>query len=136
MRKFIGFIKYLLISPIFFLSITTYAYSEGFYVIPVVTEVIKTVDVCTGVSVGQKVFELKAAGGGYPSLSYGGVYETTTGKIIQVTGHTTNEYSSLWYEGGESFYLAPNSLPAPKTGVKGPFYYMVMNGVVVYAKYL
>lgn len=101
--------------------------ASGFYVIPVVKEV------CTGTPVGAKAFELSIES----SMAYlwtGKIYATTTGRLVEITGIVGNSYDVHYYP-GSSFLVAPDVLPVPDYGVKGPFYHLIY-GQIAFAKYL
>ncbi len=133
MKRFIAIITILL-------GGVSHSLASEFYVIPVVTEVEVVKEVCTGVSAGEKVFELVGANFGYLSDDYailreGEIYTTTNGKVVQITG-TRGEFSWGYYDKDERYFrLAPSVIPAPEYGVKGPFYY-TNRGSFAFAKYL
>jgi hypothetical protein len=134
-----GYMRKLIAIIVLFLSSASYSYADGFYVVPVVTEVEVIKEVCTGVSAGEKVFELVGANFGYISedwatLQVGHIYTTTNGKVVQIVGITgggPGKYSKY----DRYFRLAPSTIPAPENGIKGPFYY-TFAGIVTFAKYL
>ena len=111
------------------------ATKADFIVMPIPTVEIK--EVCTGISVGAKIFELDISRT-YETLRLGDIYSTKSGKLVQITGVRTQydwmDYLSYYYA-DDSFLVAPETLPAVTHGVKGPFYYLD-SGSIVFAKYL
>ena len=122
----------------------TYAAQDtggDFYVIPVVKEVIKKVEVCRGEPLGKRSFSLEE-GGFY--LGVDDVYVTSTGYLVQITGINNGNngtgnrpyiFTKTYYLDGGSFRVSPSSLPTPDYGVKGPYFY-IEGGALAYAKYL
>lgn len=99
----------------------------------VVTKEPEYAEFCDGVSVGQDAFAIH---NGYrDSLSVGDVYSTTTGKLIEIVGKA-NSLNYYELEEINIFKVAPQELPDPKFGQRGPFYNLHTNGQVIYADWV
>lgn len=116
------------------LASNVYAHDDGsFYVIPTGKVIIK--EMCNGTPVGSNAFVLDTVS--RVSMHSGDVYSTVTGYLVEITGlsNPNSQWNSVYYAPGESFRVAPSTLPQPDLGVKGPYYYL-NNGGIAYARYL
>lgn len=123
--------KNILIVLVMLLACNVYAHDDGgFYVIP--TGRVIQQEVCNGTPIGNGVFVLNISPSSYQYLYTGDVYATTTGHLVLITG---DRYGSR-YDSGSSFRVAPSTLPPPRNGVKGPYYFIDNDGDYVFAKFL
>ena len=100
--------------------------TDGFYVIP--TGKVVTKEVCNGTPVGNVAFTINTT---QSVMRTGNIYSTTTGHLVEITGGVVYGLIS----GSADFRRAPNTLPSPDSGVKGP-YYIINAGYVAFARFL
>ena len=94
---------------------------------------------CGGTSIGERAFKLNNVHSA--NINTGDIFQTTTAKIIIITGTSDpapiyygDDYASGMYD--HAFYIAPEVLPEPVLGVKGIFYFVGTTGDMAYADYL
>lgn len=137
--------KKIFIALMVLIASNAYAQDAGgdFYVIPVPVEVEVIKEVCSGIGVGARAFELSVTNN-VTRFRVGSVFPTTSGKLVQITGispcglYDCTVLGYSFYRKGDSFRVTPSSMPPPPssgTGVKGTFYNLYEGGTT-FAKYL